>query len=96
MLLPCKDMGVNVKTIKRWKIDTEDKRQGSLSAPANKLTAEEVAEIVRVSTCREYMDLPPRQIVPSLADKGIYIASEFSFYKVLREHKLLEHRWKSK
>lgn len=85
-----------MKTFKRWKIDTEDKRQGPLSAPANKLTAEEVAEIVRVSTCREYMDLPPSQIVPSLADKGIYIASEFSFYKVLREHKLLEHRGKSK
>lgn len=37
------------------------------------------------------MDLPPCQIVPTLADKGIYIASESSFYKVLKAHYLMEH-----
>jgi putative transposase len=40
--------------------------------------------------------LPPTQIVPSLADKGIYLASESSFYKILKEKKMLEHRGKSK
>jgi transposase InsO family protein len=89
-------MGINVKTFKRWKMDLEDKRKGPITAPANKLTEEEVSEIIRVSTSAEYVDLAPTQIVPSLADKGIYIASESSFYKILNEKKLLEHRGKSK
>lgn len=42
------------------------------------------------------MDLPPCQIVPALADRGKYIASESSFYRVLKEQKLLNHRGKSK
>lgn len=48
------------------------------------------------ATSEEYMNSPPSQIVPSLADKGIYIASESTFYKILREEKLLKHRGKSK
>ena len=94
--IACDDMGIDVKTFKRWKMDLEDKRQGPITAPANKLTEEEVNEIIRVSTSAEYVDLPPTQIVPSLADKGIYIASESSFYKGLKKKKLLEHRGKSK
>lgn len=85
-----------MKTFKRWKVDLEDKRKGPISAPGNKLTEEEVNEIIRVSTSAEYVDLAPTQIVPSLADKGIYIASESSFYKFLKERELLEHRGKSK
>lgn len=77
-------------------MDLEDKRKGPLTVPANKLTLVEIQEIIQVSTSAEYVDLPTSQIVPSLADKGIYIASESSFYKVLKEKELLEHRGKSK
>ena len=73
-----------------------DKREGPLSSPANKLTENEKNRIIEMSTSHEFMDLSPRQIVPSLADKGIYIASESSFYRVLKEKKLLHHRGKSK
>ena len=89
-------MGIDVKTFKRWKMALEDKRKGPTTAPVNKLTEEEVKEIIQVSTSAEYVDLAPTQIVPLLADKGIYIASESSFYKILNEKKLLEHRGKSK
>lgn len=44
----------------------------------------------------EYKSLPPSQIVPSLADKGLYIASESSFYRILREDNQLKHRGKAK
>ena len=94
--IACNDVGIDVKTFKRWKVDLEDKRKGPLTVPANKLTLLEIQEIIQVSTSAEYVDLAPSQIVPSLADKGIYIASESSFYKVLKEKKLLEHRGKSK
>jgi putative transposase len=41
------------------------------------------------------VDKTPWEIVPMLADRGIYIASESSFYKVLREQQLLAHRLNS-
>ncbi|MDQ7060855.1 MAG: DDE-type integrase/transposase/recombinase [Sulfurimonas sp.] len=34
--------------------------------------------------------------MPKLADKGIYLASESTFYRVLKEHKQLTHRHKQK
>jgi hypothetical protein len=34
--------------------------------------------------------------VPKLADNGIYIALESSFYRVLKAEKQLKHRQKSK
>lgn len=40
----------------------------------------------------EYRNRSPRQIVPLLADKGVYIASESSFYRVLAENGQLAHR----
>lgn len=94
--IACEDAGIDVKTFKRWIMNIDDKRKGPNSSPANKLTEKEVEDIIRVSTSTEFVDLPPNQIVPTLADKGIYIASESSFYKVLNERKLLEHRGKSK
>ncbi|MEG0844237.1 MAG: DDE-type integrase/transposase/recombinase [Romboutsia sp.] len=49
--------------------------------------------IVKMS---EFVDLPPFQIVPALADRGIYIASESTFYRILREEGLQHHRGNSK
>ena len=40
--------------------------------------------------------MPPSQIIPSLVDKGIYIASESSFYRILRKEGQLKHRGKAK
>ncbi len=39
-----------------------------------------------------FRDLSPRQIVPLLADEGQYLASESTFYRVLREAGQLAHR----
>jgi len=89
-------MGIDLKTFKRWKKRIEDLRFGPKTEPANKLTPEERKEVLIIATSKDYMDLPPSQIVPMLADKGRYIASESTFYKILREEKLLEHRGKSK
>jgi transposase InsO family protein len=94
--IACEDMEIDVKTFKRWVIDTTDKRKGPVKTPGNKLHIEEVEKIVKVCTSQRYMDLPPSQIVPLLADDGIYLASESTFYKILKARKLLEHRGKSK
>jgi transposase InsO family protein len=94
--IACDDMEIDVKTFKRWVMDVTDKRKGPMKTPGNKLEIIEVERIVKVCTSQKYMDLPPSQIVPLLADEGVYLASESTFYKVLKARKLLEHRGKSK
>lgn len=67
-----------------------------MTTPANKLSTEERKEILQVVTSDEYKDLTPWKIIPKLIDeKGIFIASESSFYRILNEEKLLAHRGRS-
>jgi putative transposase len=58
------------------------------------LSEAEREQVISISASREYRDLPPSQIVPKLADRGIYIASEATFYRILRQERLLAHRGK--
>ncbi len=51
--------------------------------------------MINYATSNEYMDKTPWEIVPSLADKGKYVASESTFYRILREEKMLAHRGRS-
>lgn len=94
--LACDDVGIDIKTHKRWCRSLFDQRRGPLTTPANKLSSEEKDKIIEISTSKEFMNLSPRQIVPRLADKGMYIGSESSFYRALKERHLLKHRGKSK
>ena len=86
-----------MRTFERWKKNPNqgDRRRGPNTVPANKLSPEERKRILEVANSVEYRDLPPSQIVPKLADQGEYVASESSFYRVLREEKLLSHRGKA-
>jgi hypothetical protein len=49
-------------------------------------------QILAVCNTPDYAQLPPYQIVPRLADRGIYLASESSFYRVLKAANQLTHR----
>jgi len=60
--------------------------------PANRLSEEERAAMLVIATSKRFRDLPPSQIVPILAEEGVYVASEASFYRLLRQEKLLAHR----
>lgn len=73
-----------------------DKRRGPLTEPANKLSAQERQKIIELANSPEYRDKSSAQIVPLLADKGIYVASEASFYRVLKATGLNAHRGRSK
>ena len=53
-------------------------------------------KIVDVANSAAFRDMSPKQIVPKLADQGIYIGSESSFYRVLKEQKMINHRQQSK
>jgi transposase InsO family protein len=52
----------------------------------------ERAAVLAAANCAEFRDKSPRQIVPTLADRGEYIASESTFYRVLHEENLMQHR----
>jgi len=85
-------MGLSARTIIRWRRqdDDQDQRKGGPDAvPANKLCEQERQQIFDISNSVPFRDLSPKQIVPQLADQGVYIASESSFYRVLKEHKMV-------
>jgi len=92
----CSDLEIDFKTYCRWKMNIFDKRKGPLTTPKNALSNEERQEVLEVAKSNEYMNYSPWIIVAKLADKGKYIASESSFYKILKENKMLIHRGKSK
>ncbi len=91
-------MGLSARTIIRWRHQDggQDHRKGPSTAPANKLSEQERQQILDMSNSAPFRDLSPNQIVPKLADQGVYLASESTFYRVLKEHKLLTHRQSSK
>jgi putative transposase len=93
-------VGISARTYERWYVGGEitvDKRPtAERPEPSNKLTPEEYKSVLNVLSLPEYADLPPSQVVPSLADKGMYIASESTMYRILRAEKLQNHRGYSK
>jgi transposase InsO family protein len=90
----CDILGVSVRTIERWEKDDgiNDKRKLAKHLPINKLTGEQRNMVLEIANSKEYRDLPPCKIVPTLADQGLYIASESTFYRILRDAKQLQHR----
>jgi putative transposase len=94
----CEVIGLSVKTLQRWSLEgnTEDGRIEAMHSPQNKLTPLERQRILTVTSEDEFAHLSASQIVPRLADKGIYIGSESSIYRILKEEKQLKHRSRSK
>jgi len=95
----CEIAGIDPRTVQRWRAEEnggEDHRKGPNSVPANKLSDEELKQVIKIATSPEFRDKSPQQIVPILADRGIYIASESTFYRALRAEGMMGHRGRSK
>jgi len=93
----CEIVGISAKTLQRWSRpdNVQDSRLEAKHEPVNKLTEIERQRIINVANEPEYADLPTNKIVPKLADKGVYIASESSFYRVLKTENQIRHRQNS-
>lgn len=82
-------LGLSLRTLQRWAQGPEvhpDGRPGAVRPiPTHALTPEERQAILAVCHSPEFASLPPSQIVPRLADRGCYLASESSFYRILRD-----------
>ncbi len=89
----CEVLEIDVRTLQRWEKalaedqPLQDRRKAAAAqrTSSNKLSDDERQKILAVCNQPEFQSLPPSQIVPRLADKGEYIASESSFYRVLRK-----------
>ena len=85
----CEVFKISLRTYKRWKdngvVKDDNRPNAKRPEPANKLTPKEQQLVLVTCNEEDYQSLPPSQIVPALADKGIYIASESSFYRILRK-----------
>ena len=91
-------LDLTARTIQRWRRQNggDDLRCGPLTEPENKLSEEENQRVIDTANKPEYRNLSPRQIVPKLADKGVYIASEATFYRILRKVDQIKHRERSR
>ncbi len=91
----CEVLELSSRTYQRW-IKTGVVSDGRITtkrpAPVNKLSDDERQQILAVCNTPVYAHLPPYQIVPRLADRGIYLASESSFYRILKAENQLIHR----
>lgn len=93
--LACAELGMSCRTLRRWRQaeSLADRRKDAVRAPSpRQLTPQERERILAVCNQPEYQSLPPSQIVPRLADRGQYIASESSFYRVLKAHGQVNRR----
>ncbi|BBP02261.1 transposase [Sulfuriferula nivalis] len=90
----CTVISLSERTLQRWQSDQTrgDQRTERTQVPSNRLSVVERKKVLMVASSDEFGSLPPSQIVPILADRGEYIASESSFYRILRAENQLKHR----
>ncbi|WP_081487880.1 helix-turn-helix domain-containing protein [Planococcus antarcticus] len=96
----CQELNINVRTYERWvsggEVKEDQRPHAERPVPQNKLSEEERQEVLQIGKKEEFVDLPPSQIVPKLADRSIYIASESTMYRILRQEQMQQHRGQSK
>jgi transposase InsO family protein len=82
----CGVVGLSARTLQRWKLrpDGEDRRTTPRFAPPNALSGHEIDQVVKVMASPLYANLSPKQLVPLLADQGLYLASESTMYRLRR------------
>jgi putative transposase len=96
----CAELRISERTYRRWTVEGTVRADQRPEAPhptsGNKLSDQERQAVLDVCHSEEFASLPPSQIVPRLADQGRYIASESSFYRVLRAEGQQHHRGRAK
>jgi putative transposase len=97
----CNLAGIGVRTFQRWRAGDgqvrADRRPAAVRPrPAHALSEAERARIVALANAPRFASTPPARIVPALADEGVYVASEASFQRVLRDHGQMRRRGRAR
>ena len=92
---------ISERTLKRWRgadgrVDEDQRPEATPVEQPHKLTQAEELAILSACNQPQHRSSPPSQIVPSLADKGVYLASESSFYRILKKHQQQNYRGRMK
>ena len=85
----CSTVNIHDATYRRWHeagtVKVDARPLAVRTEPKNKLSPHEREQVLSTCHLPEFPNIPPSPIVPNLADKGIYLASEATFYRILRE-----------
>jgi hypothetical protein len=97
----CSLAGIDLRTFQRWRDDTgqvrADRRpEATRPRPQHALSEAERARMVELANQPRFASTPPARIVPALADEGVYVASEASFHRVLRDHGQMQRRGRAR
>jgi len=99
--LACETAGIDLRTLQRWKAGEGLRRgdgrpEAARPIPSHALSQQERVLMVQVANEPRFASVPPARIVPMLADEGVYLASESSFARVLRDEGQTAHRGRAK
>ena len=97
----CEIAGIDVRTLQRWKTQEgltagDGRPQAVHPTPSHALSQAERAALLAVANEPRFAAVPPARIVPTLADEGVYLGSESTLARVLREHGQNTHRGRAK
>jgi putative transposase len=97
----CDLAGIDRRTWQRWRagdgLTQGDRRPHAVRpTPSHALSEAERARIIAVANEPRFAETPPVRIVPTLADEGVYIASEASFHRVPRAHGQMHRRGRAR
>lgn len=96
----CAEAQIGLRTYRRWYqhgvVQMDQRADAVRPVPANKLSTEEKQQIIAVCNSAPFADLPPTQIVPTLMDIGVYLASESTIYRALHEVGQVQRRGKAR
>ena len=82
----CRAVGRARASHYRRRYETTPHRRQPRPAPPNKLTPAEVATILDALRSPRFVDCAPAQVLYTLLDEGVYLASESTYYRLLRAH----------
>lgn len=95
-------IGICSRTLRRWELDISgqgfsvDRRKGAPREVAHRLTSNERQRVIDSVNDPRFADLTPAQIVAILAEERIYVGSESTIYRIMRQEGLLNHRGRAR
>ena len=93
----CETICISYRTYRRWASGKlSDGRKGAPKSVPRRLSQEERDRFYDIANTPEYRDQTPGQIVASLLEKGIYIGSERTLYRILKDHHALVSRTRTR
>ncbi len=95
-------IGICSRTLRRWGLDISDqgfsvdRRKGAPREVAHRFTAKERQRVIDSVNDPRFADLTPAQIVAILAEERMYVGSESTIYRIMRQEGLLNHRGRAR